>query len=99
MTGDAVLAGQQTGRSPDGADPTRTTARRPCSVRDHPIRHLQAVALAVAVAVVAGTAIVLGLSAYLDVRWDPAASVLLALAAVWLPQALIFTRRGIRRRR
>lgn len=54
-------------------------------------------ALALAAAVVAGTAVILGVSAYLDIEWDPASAVLLALAAVWLPQALIFTHRGTRR--
>ena len=45
--------------------------------------------LALTLAVVSGAAVVLGLSAALDVRWDPRGAVILALAAVWIPQALI----------
>jgi hypothetical protein len=61
-------------------------------------RTVRALAVAMGAAVVAGTAAVLGLSAYLDVEWDPSAAVLLALAAVWIPQALIVFSRGTRRK-
>ena len=54
--------------------------------------------LALLAAVVAGTVVVLGLSAALDVRWDPRGAVILALAAVWIPQALITAARHGRRR-
>lgn len=52
-------------------------------------RVLARVSFAMAVAVVAGTAVVLGLSAALDATWDPRAAVILALAAMWLPQTLL----------
>lgn len=45
--------------------------------------------VALVVAVVAGTAVILGMSAALDATWDPRASVFLAISAVWIPQALI----------
>ena len=45
--------------------------------------------IALGIAVAVGTAVVLGVSAALDATWDPRGSVLLAIAAVWIPQALI----------
>lgn len=44
---------------------------------------------ALAVALVASVAVVLGTSAALDATWDPRGAVILALAAVWIPQAMI----------
>ena len=52
-------------------------------------RPVARVVVALVAAVVAGTAAVLGLSAALDATWDPRGSVFLAIAAVWIPQALI----------
>lgn len=46
-------------------------------------------AVALVAAVVAGTAVVLGLSAALDATWDPRGAIILAISAVWIPQALI----------
>ncbi|MFG2056651.1 hypothetical protein ACGFI9_21775 [Micromonospora sp. NPDC048930] len=55
--------------------------------------------VAVGAAAVAGTALVLGMSAVLDLRWDPRAAVGMALAAVWLTQSLVAMHRHLRRRR
>ncbi|HEY9413738.1 MAG TPA: hypothetical protein VIQ30_03185 [Pseudonocardia sp.] len=52
-------------------------------------RPLVRMSVALLAAVVAGTALVLGLSAALDVHWDPRGAVILALAAVWIPQTMI----------
>ncbi|WFE44257.1 hypothetical protein [Verrucosispora sp. WMMD1129] len=67
----------------------------------HPItrvsRPIARLGVALAVAVVAGVAVVLGLAAALDATWDPRGAVILALAAVWIPQALITAARHRRR--
>ena len=59
--------------------PTRTNLRR--------------LAVAMTAAVIAGTVLVLGLSAALDLTWDPRATVILGLAAVWIPQPLLAANR------
>ncbi|MDP9799367.1 hypothetical protein J2S43_007879 [Catenuloplanes nepalensis] len=46
----------------------------------------------------AGTAVVLGYAAATEAAWDPRTAVLLALAAVWLPQTLITADRHHRAR-
>ncbi|MEK8107392.1 hypothetical protein NKG94_23735 [Micromonospora sp. M12] len=45
--------------------------------------------MALAVALVAGVAFVLGMAAMLGLEWDPSGSVIVAIAAVWIPQTLI----------
>lgn len=49
----------------------------------------RALAIAFAFAVVAGSSTILGLSAALDLQWTPKSAMLLALAAVWLPQTFV----------
>jgi len=44
--------------------------------------------MALAVALVAGVAFVLGMAAMLGLEWDPRGSVIVAIAAVWIPQSL-----------
>lgn len=66
--------------------------------RERTRRLARRLAVAIAFAVVAGTAVVLGLSAALDVDWDPGAAVLVALAAVWVPQWIVFANRRIYRK-
>ncbi|MEU8220926.1 hypothetical protein AB0C47_34860 [Micromonospora taraxaci] len=45
--------------------------------------------VALAIALVAGVAFVLGMAAMLGLAWDPRGSVIVAIAAVWIPQTLI----------
>ena len=49
--------------------------------------------IALAVALVAGAAFVLGMAAMLGLTWDPRGSVIVAIAAVWIPQTLIYAAR------
>lgn len=46
------------------------------------------VGVALAVALVVGVAFVLGMAAVLGLTWDPRGSVIVAIAAVWIPQSL-----------
>ncbi|MGC4855237.1 hypothetical protein ACLQ24_18040 [Micromonospora sp. DT4] len=55
------------------------------------------VIVALAVALVVGVAFVLGAAATLGLTWDPRCSVIIALAAVWIPQTLIRANRYRRR--
>lgn len=65
--------------------------------RERRRRLARRLAVAIGAATVAGCAVVLGLSAALDVEWAPGAAVFLALTAVWLPQSVIYA--GLRGRR
>ena len=49
--------------------------------------------VALAFALVAGVAFVLGMAAMLDLTWDPRGSVIVAVAAVWIPQTLLYANR------
>lgn len=60
---------------------------------------LPGLVVAVGAGMTAGAAAILAMSAFLDVRWDPRASVGMAIAAVWLSQSLVTLHRHRRRRR
>lgn len=62
----------------------------------HTPRLLVRLLIALAVALIAGTAFVLGASATLDATWDSRGAVILALAAFWIPQTLLFAVRSRR---
>ncbi|MDG4809959.1 hypothetical protein O7634_24675 [Micromonospora sp. WMMD1120] len=58
---------------------------------------MKTVFVALLIAVALGVAFVLGLAAMLGLEWDPRGSVIIALAAVWIPQTLITANRYRRR--
>lgn len=72
------------------AQPARTGRR-------NSLRPMVRLFIALAVAVAVGTAFVLGLAAMLGIDWDPRGSVIIAIAAVWIPQTLITAARYRRR--
>lgn len=47
-------------------------------------------ATATATALIAGTTAALGLATLTTLRWEPADAALIALAAVWIPQTLLY---------